>query len=314
MAADFGRVQRGFLQLGHPHVHGGQDFQEPLAAAFLSAGFVIADQLGFVTGTDLPQFDTGLVFTGHAFDQFAEIHPPFTGEINDHAFAAKQMFGFDNLHGQIQFGGQFFTGFGLLDGGDFQMLLFTQVFGRGKTHKCSGFGDDRLAGLGRAEIFFDLLRAAFELAGTIIADTDKLPQLQPPAGLDDHMRAGAGDVRFVMFTPAERSHLAESNQHELSRRLRLLLGCIVWLCHSYSRYILSHYTSIFEVLTFSIRTQSSIVYPIRPDLTITLQKSASHSRYCRSIVSFVDTAGLLSRPGHNRAGRPDCGWNRPDRC
>ena len=71
------------------------------AAASGAAGRDAAEQFGFVSHADLPQFDAAAEGAGKVFDQFAEIDAAFGRKIEDHLAAVEGEFAVDQLHVQL---------------------------------------------------------------------------------------------------------------------------------------------------------------------------------------------------------------------
>src|SRR5262249_21671675 len=83
-------IERGLLQLGHPHRDRRHGAHVRVAANRLAAVTVVRQQLGLVADTDLAHFDAGLVFPSQVLDQVAEIDPLLRQEVEHDAFAAEQ--------------------------------------------------------------------------------------------------------------------------------------------------------------------------------------------------------------------------------
>ena len=101
-AGDLRRVERGLLQLRHPHGNRGHLHQMRVAAHRAAAIAVVGQQFRFIAHADLPHLDPRLELAGQQSDQLAKIDPAF-GQIVDHdPFAAEDMFGVDQLHLQAE--------------------------------------------------------------------------------------------------------------------------------------------------------------------------------------------------------------------
>ncbi len=86
------------MGFGHPHRHRLESFEELLAAAFLSAVFVVADEACFVSCPDLSHFDAGVILVGEFVDQFAEVHSMFRQEVKYDPLAAEEVFDGHQFH------------------------------------------------------------------------------------------------------------------------------------------------------------------------------------------------------------------------
>ena len=96
-----GRIERRFLQLGHPHRYRRHHRHVSVAAHRLAAVAIVGQQLGLVTHADLAHFDARAILAGQVLDQLAEIDALLGQEKEDHPLAAEEMFDVDELHLQL---------------------------------------------------------------------------------------------------------------------------------------------------------------------------------------------------------------------
>ncbi len=72
-----------------------------VAANRLATVAIVGEQLGFITHTNLPHFDTGLELGGQAANKFAKVYPAFGQIVDDDALTAKDVLDIDQLHFQL---------------------------------------------------------------------------------------------------------------------------------------------------------------------------------------------------------------------
>ena len=122
-------IERGFLQLGHPHGDG-RHFQEVrVAADRLAAVAVIGQQLGFVADANLPHFDARLKFAGELLHQLAKVDAVLGQVVDDNSLAAKHMLDIDQLHRQFEFGHVAAARFELVLLAEFHAAHFAVILG-----------------------------------------------------------------------------------------------------------------------------------------------------------------------------------------
>jgi len=92
-----GGIERGLLELGHPHGDRPQRFEEHFATHFATAGFIIGQKSGLVPRPHLAHFDARSIFRGKIPHQVSKIDPLFRSEVVEQPFTAEQMFALHDL-------------------------------------------------------------------------------------------------------------------------------------------------------------------------------------------------------------------------
>ena len=96
----FGRIQRQILHLGHLDGYRLKICQPAVAAQRTSASADAAHHLGFVTDTNLTQFNTHLKHTCQILYQFTEVYTAVCSKVENNLAVIKGVFHVNQLHNQ----------------------------------------------------------------------------------------------------------------------------------------------------------------------------------------------------------------------
>ena len=124
---DLQRIECRLLHLRGPHRNGFQHLEEILATTMLAAFFVVCDQSGFISSSDLAHLDSSTELTGQALEKGSEIDSILAHVIDGQLFFTQDRLHVDDFHVECMFLNEGANDLDLLEGERFQGGPLIQV-------------------------------------------------------------------------------------------------------------------------------------------------------------------------------------------